>query len=83
MGMRARVSRENRRRQKERERAMRRAQMMLARPQCLDCLALLTREEPAAEIWRCEVCGGTFLRHGPRWLVRVEEIPQDAAAKAA
>ena len=88
MGLRQRTSRINRRRQKERERARRRAQMMLARPGCPECEAILSHEASLEDIWSCDVCGSTFLRSGRELLPQIdagillltEEEPQRKAA---
>ncbi len=81
MGIRSRTSRDYRKRQKERARARRRAQLMLARPPCPECEALLTRDGEAPDLWSCDVCEARFMRLGVDWLVSLGETP--AAQQAA
>jgi ribosomal protein L37AE/L43A len=75
MGLRSRLSRKNRKRQKNRARARRQEALKNAALLCLDCASVLARdEETDLDIWNCATCGKTFLRVGPQWITELDTI---------
>ena len=75
MGLRSRLSRNNRRRQKARARRGRREGLMKAKPRCPDCRSVLACDGKAElDIWSCMTCNKTFLRTGPQWFTELTAI---------
>ena len=74
MGMRYCVSRNNRRRQKKRARARRRAEMANWRPSCPACEVHLVEDAFEEDVWHCALCGSTFLRQNLDLLPQHDEV---------
>ncbi len=73
MGLRSRLCRKMRRRQKVRGKRKGREGLMKVRPCCPGCDTVLVRDDEAGlDIWGCAACGKTFLRAGPRWLTELD-----------
>jgi ribosomal protein L37AE/L43A len=72
MGIRSRVSRVNRSKQKARARAKRRSLMALARPRCPECDAVLVQDATMPDLWDCSGCGVSLLKLGSEWLTQIE-----------
>ena len=75
MGLRSRLSREMRRRQKARGRRKRHEGLMKAKSCCPSCLSVMVLDEQAElDIWSCSACGRTFLRAGPEWFIELDAV---------
>jgi len=86
MGIRQRGRRKNRKRQKERARAHRAAQIAHWRPKCPGCGVKLIEDVFDEDVWHCAICGSTYLRQGLDLLPQHDEVfflDTDALTQAA
>ena len=74
MGSRNRATRKNRKRQRDRAHARKKASMARWRPRCAECDILLVEDAFEADVWHCALCGRTFLRQGIDLLPQHDEI---------
>ena len=74
MGIKQCVRRKNRKRQKDRARARRNAEMANWRPRCVECEILLVEDAFETDVWHCALCGRTFLKQGIDLVSQHDEI---------
>jgi hypothetical protein len=74
MGSRNRNSRNNRKRQKARASAHRKAEMANWRPRCAECEILLVEDAFETDVYHCALCGRTFLKQGIDLISQHDEI---------